>query len=182
MDKNLSRDDDRLKKANPGAEKSKDCSSFRAAINRKLTNNNKGLDETGLFTVMCAPHEVPIYSVDLRTGERYAYLDEIMKRVLEQWPQNKIFLFYDIACLYTKHFRQFSEQDVRRVVHVVPKFHVAAHVIKCRRTMHPALTPGCRQIDGEGCERLWSKQGKLAPIVRSMRILSRKQCPQDAAF
>lgn len=42
---------------------------------------------------------------------------------------------------------------------VIPKMHSYGHGYKCLRLYNPLRNRGCGDIDGESCERLWSKLG-----------------------
>ena len=50
-----------------------ECSNFQAGDKVRAKVINKKLDVTGAFGSMCK-HEIPLLFLDMRHGERYAYL------------------------------------------------------------------------------------------------------------
>lgn len=69
--------------------------------------------------------------------------------------------------------KSISEADIaaclnKTRVHMVPKFHVAAHVRECRYRYSPDYTPGAARTDGESNERVWSDQNGIAARTKEM--------------
>ncbi len=82
-----------------------DCSIFRAANLHSTRNKGNIKDEQGIFGLFCARHEVPLYFMDMYTGERYGYLDALLAKLLKDYGENRrIHLFYDISCKYSVNF------------------------------------------------------------------------------
>lgn len=64
------------------------------------------LKERGIFTMMCARHEVPLLATDITTGERFDYADALITEYMKQgYGGDCINIFYDIACKYQVNFK-----------------------------------------------------------------------------
>lgn len=78
------------------------CSNFRAVSNSTKTTM---FDETGVFLLTCARHEVPLMACDMYTGERFSYCDFLLTQLLKAYGYScKIVLYYDVACSYKVNF------------------------------------------------------------------------------
>jgi hypothetical protein len=64
-------------------------------------------------------------------------------------------------------------------VGLVPKFHLAAHILSCQLNFSFNLTPGVGRTDGEGIERDWSNLNPVASSTREMGPGSRADTLED---
>ena len=83
----------------------------------------RALDETGLFGYGCR-HEFPGRFINLKHGERWVlakfkiqgycifdltcslcYGVFVLEKILEQHPDNNVYIMYDIACTMKKHLK-----------------------------------------------------------------------------
>jgi hypothetical protein len=68
-------------------------------------------DEKGVIGLFCARHGAPLLFIDCFTGERYAYIDLLLQEYLETQPNCKnVFFYYDVNCLYAKHYDNHKER------------------------------------------------------------------------
>ena len=80
------------------------CSTFEADEASRSGQINKA--DTGIFGVCCARHHTPFVYVSMTTGERYDYLDNLLKHVFKDFGMDRpAYVFYDIACKYLVNFK-----------------------------------------------------------------------------
>lgn len=84
---------------------------------------------------------------------------------------------YDIACQWMIHLLTqmtflapslFILDNRVQVSYLVPKFHLAAHILDCRNKFSFNYAPGVGRTDGEGVERAWAEINALATSTREM--------------
>ena len=68
------------------AEDEDPCSNFNAGDGSSRTSPMKA--QTGLFGICCCRHHTPFLYTSMSTGERYTYLDQILKAFLEKFGTN----------------------------------------------------------------------------------------------
>lgn len=101
-----------------------------------------------------------------------------------------ITLSYDIACQYFRnlwkrmnsdHFPSKLRLDIRKtkVSAAIPKFHLAAHEVRCHTLYSLNLQPGAGRLDGEVIERDWAKLGGAANSTKEMSSGSRRDTIDD---
>jgi hypothetical protein len=85
---------------------------------------------------------------------------------------------YDIVCQWSIHLEErmkkidqyfwiFAADNVNAMF-LVPKFHLPAHIPRCRSVFSHNYAPGVGRSDGEAPERGWAKINPLAPSTREM--------------
>ncbi|KIY47919.1 hypothetical protein FISHEDRAFT_44388, partial [Fistulina hepatica ATCC 64428] len=89
-----------------------------------------------------------------------------------------IFGSYDIMCQYSKNFFQRMNTkfpgawfiDTAQVTWnwLVPKFHLIAHVLKCRLNFSFNFERGVGRTEGEAPERNWGSLNPLASQTKEM--------------
>ncbi len=94
---------------------------------------------------------------------------------------------YDIACQFGvnlfKRFRDiygFDTLDSRSFRWAIPKFHISAHREFCRSQFSLHYLPLLGRYDGEGIERNWAKNNKMAPSTKEMGPGSRSDGLDDS--
>lgn len=87
---------------------------------------------------------------------------------------------YDIVCQWSINLRQrmkdyvesasdfFLFRDDAKVTFLVPKFHLPAHIAKCRTGFSFNLTKNVGRTEGEAPERGWVGPNALAPSTKEM--------------
>jgi Kyakuja-Dileera-Zisupton transposase len=86
----------------------------------------------------------------------------------------EIVLSYDIACQYSRNINQrFAMSTVldmpdALLIYAVPKFHLPAHIEKCRYHFSLNYIPNVGRTDGEAIERLWSQHNFLSGSTSRM--------------
>lgn len=87
---------------------------------------------------------------------------------------------YDIVCQWSINLRQrmkdyvesgsnfFLFRDDAKVTFLVPKFHLPAHISKCRTRFSFNLTKNVGRTEGEAPERGWVGPNALAPSTKEM--------------
>lgn len=87
---------------------------------------------------------------------------------------------YDIVCQWSINLRQrmkdyvesasdfFLFRDDAKVTFLVPKFHLPAHIAKCRTRFSFNLTKNVGRTEGEAPERGWVGPNALAPSTKEM--------------
>jgi hypothetical protein len=161
------------------------CTTHFAAANVDQKSNKR--DITGLFSLSCARHDIPLKFSNMFHGERYIY----PKMVLEEvgiTPANKrhadgtlvligglgtTYIFYDIGCKFGKSFGDTGFK------YCVPKMHAYAHQGECFRRFHPSFVEGVGCCDGEGCERIWKALSPFVYMTRNMLAANRAEQLED---
>lgn len=79
------------------------CSNFRAIDVMKKSDK---FDESGLFGIVCARHDMPLLSCDMFGGEKFETADAVLVRLLNESGLNKdVKLFYDLGCKFQVHLK-----------------------------------------------------------------------------
>ncbi|KAF7349654.1 CxC2 domain-containing protein [Mycena sanguinolenta] len=142
----------------------------------KPDRESRGTASSGIGTVDCARHNMkrPNGVGDLQKGERYLNMDYMLFMSMVGSLLLWLFLSYDIACQWYKNLwtrMSIFPEDVRwkadkekkkKVVFLVPKFHLPAHIEKCNIDFSFNLTPFVGRTDGEAPERGWADANRLA--------------------
>jgi hypothetical protein len=82
--------------------KSDACNNFRA---NEKKSSSPYLKERGIVGMTCARHGIPLLAVDMTTGEQFIYADFLISQLVRHYGQTrKYYIFYDIACAYSKNF------------------------------------------------------------------------------
>jgi hypothetical protein len=82
------------------------CSGFKAGDISRSRSRFGIFDETGLIGLFCARHGVPILFGSMFHGERFGYMDFILKAFVERNPDvEKVVLYYDVSCRFKSHFK-----------------------------------------------------------------------------
>ncbi|KAI0702783.1 hypothetical protein C8T65DRAFT_579081 [Cerioporus squamosus] len=169
-------------------EKHTHCNNHNAV---KLANLKNGatLAATGVGAVDCARHGFrrPCSVGDLQKGERYANMDYLLHFTLLLTVIPWITATYDIACQFGinlfSRFREiygFDTLDSRSFRWAIPKFHINAHREYCRSQFSLHYLPLLGRYDGEGIERNWSENNKMAPSTKEMGPGSRSDGLDDS--
>ncbi|KAF7364442.1 CxC2 domain-containing protein [Mycena sanguinolenta] len=163
----------------------------------KPDRESKGTASSGIGTVDCARHNMkrPNGVGDLQKGEKYLNMDYMVFMSMAGSLLLWLFLSYDIACQWYKNlwtrmevfpeevkWKQDKEKK-KKIVFLVPKFHLPAHIEQCNIDFSfnltpffhlPAhieqcnidfsfnLTPFVGRTDGEAPERGWADANRLA--------------------
>ena len=107
---------------------------------------------------------IPDPSVRYLDYFRFDNVDYVTTLSTRHNPKPKKIASYDSMCQYwvnlLKRLLEFpvpgAEQLVREIIaYVVPKFHLAAHFLKCRAEFSLNYEPGAGRRDMEGPERTW---------------------------
>ena len=95
---------------------------------------------------------------------------------------------YDIACQWHKNFfvrmdkypaQLRLHQIERNILYLVPKFHLPAHVLKCRNNFSFNFSAKVGRTDGEAPERGWAATNALANSTKEMGPGSRRDTLDD---
>jgi hypothetical protein len=56
------------------------------------------------MATFCSRHAFPFVALNLFSGEKYGYADQIIIKLQEWFGKNrKMMIFYDVACIYKSH-------------------------------------------------------------------------------
>ena len=107
---------------------------------------------------------------------RYANMDFILLSALVGTALSLITISYDIACQWSRHFRERMETmpswlhlpSALQLRFRVPKFHLPVHAKKCWAPFSFNFTQWVGRTDGEGVERNWSWLNGIARCVSMM--------------
>ncbi|KAF8170968.1 hypothetical protein BJ912DRAFT_860833 [Pholiota molesta] len=149
------------------------------AVNLSESRPGQGHAATGVGAVVCSRHDMkrPNGVAQLQKGERYCNMDYIFYSTLKTTDVERFVISYDIACQWSIHLRArmaryssdfFMFQEGRRITYLVPKFHLPAHVAKCRTQFSFNFTKNVGRTDGESPERGWVGPNALAPSTKEM--------------
>ncbi|KAG1737727.1 hypothetical protein EDB19DRAFT_1895738 [Suillus lakei] len=151
-----------------------------SAVNLADTKNVRGLAATGVGTVDCTRHNLkrPCAVGNLQKGERYVNMDYLLFSTLQHTPDIVVLnTSYDVACQWSKHIWthmscypstvHFDYTD-KKVVFLIPKFHLPAHIAACQIGFSFNLVKGVGRTDGEAPERGWANINPVATSTHKM--------------
>ncbi|KAH7905780.1 hypothetical protein BJ138DRAFT_1017239 [Hygrophoropsis aurantiaca] len=160
-------------------------------VNLADTRDSRGKAATGIGTTDCARHnfKLPTSVGDLQKGERYVNMDYFFFQSLRHNPDIMMLnVSYDIACQWSKNLRTRMiaygtavnfNYDAKRILFLVPKFHLPAHVMPCQTRYSFNLMKGVGRTDGEAVERGWANINPAASSTREMGPGSRHDTLDD---
>src|SRR4051812_8407359 len=102
----------------------------------------------------------------------YFFLSSINRSI-----PDRLVVSYDIACQWSRNLRDrcniyptntISNSPDLDVTCLVPKFHLNAHIEKCRSDFSFNYEPHVGRTDGEAPERAWSDSNGLTTSTREM--------------
>ncbi|KAG2125464.1 hypothetical protein DEU56DRAFT_873093 [Suillus clintonianus] len=160
------------------------------AVNMADTKSSRGLAATGVGTIDCARHDMKLPNGvgDLQKGERYINMDYIMCSALFILAMSMINISYDIACQWHKRLwtrmetmpERLSPPRESSLIRVfVPKFHIQAHIDKCRTNFSFNWSRYVGRTDGEAPERGWSNINRVASSTKEMGPGARRDTLDD---
>ncbi|KAG2107820.1 hypothetical protein DEU56DRAFT_920537 [Suillus clintonianus] len=160
------------------------------AVNMADTKSSRGLAATGVGTIDCARHDMKLPNGvgDLQKGERYINMDYIMCSALFILAMSMINISYDIACQWHKRLwtrmetmpERLSPPRESSLIHFfVPKFHIQAHIDKCRTNFSFNWSRYVGRTDGEAPERGWSNINRVASSTKEMGPGARRDTLDD---
>ncbi|KAG6818624.1 hypothetical protein H0H93_003377 [Arthromyces matolae] len=168
-----------------------DCNNHDA-IKSASIRGAKGLAASGIGKTECARHDMKraVSLGDLQKGEKYLNMDYFFGSSLTQNTPKIVIVSYDIACQWHRNLRKrfdvygrsFGLPDPygdRQLRFVVPKFHLLAHVDKCKVTYSLNLLPNVGRTDGEAPERGWAAVNAVANSTKEMGPGSRRDTLDD---
>ncbi|PBK70546.1 hypothetical protein ARMSODRAFT_1018078 [Armillaria solidipes] len=158
----------------------------------KLANSRggKGAAVTGIGAVVCGRHDMkrPLSVGDLQKGERYINMDYFILSTLSCDTPPDLVISYNIACQWHKKFFDHMakypaplrlHQAERNILYLVPKFHLPAHILKCRNKFSFNFSAKVGRTDGEAPERGWAVTNALANSTKEMGPGSRRDTLDD---
>ncbi|KAG1834248.1 hypothetical protein EV424DRAFT_1468755 [Suillus variegatus] len=159
-------------------------------INMADIKSSRGLAATGVGTIDCARHDMKLPNGvgDLQKGERYINMDYIVCSALFIFAMSMINISYDIACQWHKRLwtrmetmpeRLCPPQESSLIQFFVPKFHIQAHVDKCRTNFSFNWSRYVGRTDGEAPERGWSNINQVASSTKEMGPGTRRDTLDD---
>lgn len=119
---------------------------------------------------------------------RYIYMDYALFSTLLLNSPERLVISYDIACQWSRKVTQRialypawlqPRQNMQEVVYLVPKFHLPAHILRCRLLYSFNWTPHVARTDGEAPERGWSASNAAAGSTIQMGPGSRRDTLDD---
>lgn len=126
------------------------------------------VDETGIFVCTCR-HGFIVLATDMwQSGELAKYPLSVVKTLVDLFgEEGTIQIGYDIGCAHsvTAGNSSFGEQVKTQARFVVGSFHGHAHDRLCQLRFHPRYIKGSGREDFEGCERLFSVNNFIAPLI-----------------
>ncbi len=175
----------------------------------KLANSRggKGAAVTGVGAVVCGHHDMkhPLSVGDLQKGERcgfghtsihttdcrfcrYLNMDYFILSMLSCDTPPDLVISYDIACQWHKKFFDRMakypaplrlHQAERNILYLVLKFHLPAHILKCRNEFSFNFSAKVGRMDGEAPEQGWAATNALANSTKEMGPGSRRDTLDD---
>ncbi|KAG2746814.1 hypothetical protein P692DRAFT_20738788, partial [Suillus brevipes Sb2] len=160
------------------------------AVNAADVKSSRGLAATGVGTIDCARHDMKLPNGvgDLQKGERYINMDYIVCSALLALTMTMINISYDIACQWHKKLWNRMESMPERlrlpsetslIRFFVPKFHIQAHIEKCRTNFSFNWSRYVGRTDGEAPERGWSNINRVASSTKEMGPGTRRDTLDD---
>src|SRR5260221_8014051 len=134
--------------------------SFVAADEQREKASKKYFEDTGLMASVCC-HGILLFNVSLWTpGEQQFYTFTLLSMLLEHLSNSwKVGCLYDIGCQihHATHKWDFALEWREHLSWGVSIFHTYRHQWACQLWYHPHKDTLWGLLDGEGCERFWSK-------------------------
>ncbi|KAK0494247.1 hypothetical protein EDD18DRAFT_1107274 [Armillaria luteobubalina] len=165
------------------------CNNHDAA---KLANSQggKGAAATGVGAVVCGRHDMkhPLSVGDLQKGKRYLNMDYFILSMLTCDTPPDLVISYDIACQWHKNFfvrmgkypaQLRLHQTKGNILYLIPKFHLPAHILKCRNDFSFNFSAKVRQMDGEAPKWGWAVTNALVNSTKEMGPGSRQDTLDD---
>ncbi|KAM6493722.1 hypothetical protein JOM56_010083 [Amanita muscaria] len=152
------------------------------AVNLSSSKPHRNHAATGIATVECARHNMkrPNAIADLQKGERYCNMDYIFHKSLSDCKIKDFVISYDIACQWSINLNtrlqridskfadtMFNDRNTRTRF-FVPKFHLPAHVARCRTRYSFNYSKDVGRTDGEAPERGWAEINPIASSTKEM--------------
>ncbi|KAF9559266.1 hypothetical protein CPC08DRAFT_611227, partial [Agrocybe pediades] len=166
------------------------CSNHTAVNNDHIAK--PGLSASGCAVVDDARHGLkrPCSVGDLQKGERYVNMDYLFCSSMRNTELVEFVVSYDVACQwsinlwerlgkYPEWMRIKHAGDGKTVRFLVPKFHLPAHVRRCRTTFSFNYNRDVGRTDGEGVERGWSDINPAAASTKEMAPAARRETLDD---
>ena len=100
----------------------------------------------------------------------------------------ELVMSYDIVCQWSIHlWERMSafphhlqvDLDGKKVIFLVPKFHLPAHVASCQTSFSFNLIPKVGRTDGEAPERGWANINPVSTSTKQMGPASRRETIDD---
>ncbi|KAK0462322.1 uncharacterized protein EV420DRAFT_1734532 [Desarmillaria tabescens] len=161
------------------AEEKSTCNNHDAV---KLANSHGGQEvaATGVGAVVCGRHDMkcPLSVGDLQKGERYINMDYFVLSTLTCDMPPDLVISYNIACQWHKNlFVRISKYPMdlqpgqleHNILYLVPKFHLLAHILKCRNNFSFNFS----------AKRTWAATNALANSTKEMGPGSRQDTHDD---
>ncbi|OAV98720.1 hypothetical protein PTTG_25626 [Puccinia triticina 1-1 BBBD Race 1] len=147
------------------------CSdSHKAANDTRGETSWEKCDDNGLFASTCC-HNIPLMFVNIyKTGKKLYYPVSILQNLLEDFPEEKFGILYDLGCHLESHVRKrnlLSNQH-SDLTFATSVFHAYVHEWLCQVKYNPRLNMWWGLSDGN--ERLWAF---LSPLISILRVSTR---------
>ncbi|KAH9806698.1 hypothetical protein DFH28DRAFT_1165121 [Melampsora americana] len=129
-------------------------------------------DDTGLFAAACR-HDVTLALANIfKSGEKMTYPLSLLNVILDENPDRKFGILYDIGCHLDKHIKLHNHlaEHHNRIMLGTSVFHAYVHTWACQLFYNPRFLEDWGLSDGEGLERLWSE---LSPLIARLRTSTR---------
>ncbi|KAF8221954.1 hypothetical protein L208DRAFT_641092 [Tricholoma matsutake] len=130
----------------------------------------------------------PVAIGDLQKGEQYINMDYFFLSTLQHNPPDRILISYDISCQWARNIKkQLLAYPIFLaaifwtlfITYVIPKFHLAAHVLLCQASFSLNFTPHVARTDREAPEQGWAATNAVANSTKEMGPGSRRDTLDD---
>lgn len=149
------------------------------ALKLASIRGGKGTAASGVGAVDCIRHDMkcPVAVGDLQKGEQYINMDYFFLSTLQHNPPDRILISYDISCQWARNIKKrllaypiflAAIFWTLFITYVVPKFHLAAHVLLCQASFSLNFTPHVARTDREAPERGWAVTNAVANSTKEM--------------
>ncbi|KAF8337834.1 hypothetical protein F5887DRAFT_890334 [Amanita rubescens] len=152
------------------------------AVNLSSSKPGQSHAATGVGTVECVRHNMkrPNAVGDLQKGERYCNMDYLFYKSLANTKIKDLVISYDIACQWSLNLNPRLERidpsfpmvnnvpNDMQVRYLVPKFHLPAHVARCRTRYSFNYSKNVGRTDREAPERGWAEINPMASSTKEM--------------
>ncbi|SJL15638.1 uncharacterized protein ARMOST_19142 [Armillaria ostoyae] len=148
----------------------------------KLANSRggQGAAATGVGAVVCGWHDMkrPLSVGDLQKGERYLNMDYfVLSTLIDDTPPD---LHKNLFARISKYPESLQPKQLERnILYLVPKFHLPAHILKCRDNFLFNFSAKVGRTDGEAPERGWAATNALAASTKEMGPGARRDTLDD---
>ncbi|KAG8942064.1 hypothetical protein FRC03_003681 [Tulasnella sp. 419] len=132
-------------------------------------------EESGIFAAFCRHGFLLVLTDMVASGELAKYPLAVLSHLVNNLPDRKLLVGYDIGCSLKKTVARCTFNDKFKGRFVIPAMHGYAHNRHCQLFHHPKYVQGAGLEDFETCEHCFSSSNDVARTTRYASAFHRTQ-------